>query len=82
LYVAIEDASKKSAMVAHPNTAITATGKWTQWKIPLADFAGVNPAKVKKIYIGLGDKSKPAKGGTAALYRRYRCHCRWLCGRG
>jgi hypothetical protein len=68
LYVAIEDASAKSAMVAYPNTAITATGHWIQWKIPLADFAGVNPAKVKKIYIGLGDKSKPAKGGTGRLY--------------
>ena len=68
LYVAIEDASAKSASVAYPNTAITTSGKWTQWKIPLTDFAGVNPAKIKKIYIGLGDKSKPAKGGTGRLY--------------
>ena len=68
LYVAIEDASKNSALVAYPNTAITATGHWTQWKIPLTDFAGVNPAKIKKIYIGLGDKSKPAKGGAGRIY--------------
>ncbi len=68
LYVAIEDASAKSAVVAYPNTAIAATGKWTQWKIPLADFAGVNPAKIKKIYIGLGDKSNPAKGGAGRIY--------------
>jgi hypothetical protein len=68
LYVALEDASQNSAAVVHPNAAITNAGKWTQWKIPLTDFAGVNPAKIKKIYIGLGDKSKPAKGGTGRLF--------------
>jgi hypothetical protein len=68
LYVAIEDTSAKSAMVAYPDTAITGVGHWIQWKIPLADFAGVNPAKVKKMYIGLGDKSNPAKGGTGRFY--------------
>ena len=68
LYVVIEDASKKNAMVTYPDTAITASGHWIQWKIPLSDFAGVNPAKVKKIYIGLGDKSNPAKGGAGRIY--------------
>jgi len=68
LYVALEDASAKSATVAYPNTAITTTLHWVQWKIPLADFAGVNSAKIKKIYVGLGDKSNPAKGGTGRFY--------------
>jgi len=68
LYVAIEDTAKHIGVVVHPNTAITAAGKWVQWRIPLSDFAGVNPAKVKKMYIGLGDKSKPVKGGAGRIY--------------
>jgi hypothetical protein len=68
LYVAIEDASKHLGIAVYPNTAITATGKWTPWKIPLSGFAGVNPAKVKKMYIGLGDRTNPVKGGAGRIY--------------
>jgi len=68
LYVAVEDVSKHIAVVTHPNAALATSGKWSQWKIPLSDLAGVNAAKVKKIYIGLGDRDKPAKGGAGRIY--------------
>jgi hypothetical protein len=68
LYVAIEDASKKTAAVTHPDQAIVATTKWTQWKIPLSSFPGVNLAKVKKMYIGVGDKKAPVAGGSGRIY--------------
>jgi hypothetical protein len=68
LYVAIEDASKKTAAVTHPDQAIVATTKWTQWKIPLSGFTGVNLAKVKKMYIGVGDKKAPVAGGSGRIY--------------
>ena len=41
---------------------------WTQWKVPLSSFTGVNLAKVKKLYIGVGDRKTPVKGGTGRIY--------------
>jgi len=68
LYLAIEDASKKSASVTYPDTAITGASKWTEWKIPLNSFTGVNLAKVKKLFIGVGDKKNPTAGGAGRIY--------------
>ena len=68
LYVALEDASKRVAVVTYPNATIATSGKWNEWRIPLSGFAGVSPAKIKKITLGLGDKSKPAKGGAGRIF--------------
>jgi hypothetical protein len=68
LYVALEDASKHVKAIVHPNAAIAASGKWSQWKILLSDFTGVNPAKIKKIYIGLGNRDTPVKGGAGLIF--------------
>jgi hypothetical protein len=68
VYVAVEDSAKKVGVVAYPDTAITGTAKWTQWKVPLSDFTGVNLAKVKKLYLGVGDRASPAAGGSGRIY--------------
>ncbi len=68
LYVTLVDSSNKSATVKHPNAAIVQATTWNPWKIPLAEFTGVNAAKVKKIYIGLGDKAGPTQGGAGTIY--------------
>jgi hypothetical protein len=68
VYVAVEDSAKKVGVVAYPDTAITTATKWTQWKIPLSSFTGVNMAKVKVMYIGVGDRDAPAKGGAGRIY--------------
>jgi hypothetical protein len=68
LYVAVEDASKHVAVVVHPNAKIATSGHWNEWQIPLSDFAGVNMAKAKKLIIGLGDRTAPAKGGTGRIF--------------
>ncbi len=68
LYVAVEDSAKHVGIVAYPDTTITTATKWTQWKIPLSSFAGVNMAKVKKMYIDVGDRNTPAKGGAGRIY--------------
>ncbi len=68
LYLAVEDASKKVGIAAYPDTAVTSATAWTQWKIPLSSFAGVNLAKVKKLYIGLGDRTTPAAGGSGRIF--------------
>ena len=68
LYVAVEDASKKVAVVVCPDAAAVTTAKWTEWKIPLSSLTGVNLAKVKKLYLGVGDRQNPAAGGTGRLF--------------
>jgi hypothetical protein len=68
LYVALEDNAKHIGVVAHPDPAILTTTKWIEWKVPLSGFTGVNVAKVKKLYIGVGDRTNPVKGGTGRLY--------------
>jgi hypothetical protein len=68
LYVAIEDSTGKLAVVMNPDPAAVATTTWTEWKIPLTSFTGVNPAQVKKIYVGVGDRNKPVQDGTGRIY--------------
>ena len=68
LYVSLEDASQNLATVTHPDPSFAKSVRWDSWKVPLSDFAGVNPAKVKKIYIGLGDKTTPVQGGAGLIY--------------
>ncbi len=68
LYITLEDASKGTATVTQPNAKLVNSGQWVQWKIPLSDFAGVNAAKIKKITVGVGDRSKPAKGGVGQIF--------------
>jgi hypothetical protein len=47
---------------------VVGAARWTEWKIPLTSFTGVNPAKVKKITIGLGDRADPKPGGAGRIY--------------
>jgi len=70
LYVVVEDNAAHTAVLVHPDAAAVKTTKWLEWRIPLADLsaAGVNLAKVKKLYIGVGDRKNPAAGGTGRIY--------------
>jgi hypothetical protein len=68
LYVAVEDSAGKSALVTHPDPAAVGLTTWTEWKIPLTDLTGVNLAKVKKFYLGVGDKKTPVGGATGRMY--------------
>jgi hypothetical protein len=68
LYLAVEDTSKKVSIVTYPDQSIAKATQWTQWKVPLSSLTGVNLAKVKKLYIGLGDRTKPAAGGGGRIF--------------
>ncbi len=68
LYAVIEDSAGKSVVVTHPDPAAVNLAAWTQWKIPLSSLTGVNPAKVKKLYLGVGDRKNPAADGFGRLY--------------
>jgi hypothetical protein len=68
LYVAVKDASNRTATVAHSDATVVGTAKWAEWKIPLTSLTGVNLARVKKISIGVGDKAKAAAGGHGLIF--------------
>jgi regulation of enolase protein 1 (concanavalin A-like superfamily) len=68
LYILVQDNSNNSAVVKHPDPAATTIDTWTQWNIPLDDFAGVNMQNVKKMAIGVGDRDNPQAGGSGTLY--------------
>ena len=68
LYVALEDSAGATATVNHPDETIVKSSSWVSWPIPLSDFAGVNAARIKKLYIGVGDKADPKPGGAGRIY--------------
>ena len=68
LYLALKDASNRTATVIYSDNAVVGLAKWTEWKIPLSSFTSVNVAKVKRITIGLGDKANSKAGGAGRIY--------------
>jgi len=66
LYVAVEDSAGKVAVAS--DAALANAAAWTQWKIPLNSLTGVNLAKVKKLYIGVGDRQNPVAGGSGRIF--------------
>jgi hypothetical protein len=68
LYVVVEDSSNKSAVVTNADPAAVTAATWTSWEIPLSSLTGVNLAKVKRLYLGVGDRKNPAAGGAGRVY--------------
>jgi hypothetical protein len=71
LYVALSNVSGAPAIVANTDPAVAMIDAWTQWRIPLQDFAdqGITLGNVDKIAIGLGSKSGMASaGGMGTIY--------------
>ncbi len=68
LYVAVEDDNGKIATVVHSDAQIATTATWTEWRIPLSQFVGVDMTRVKAMHIGLGSKTSPALGGIGMIY--------------
>ena len=69
-YAAAEDSAGKIKVVSNPDRTLVATGSWERWSIPLSEFtsSGVNVNSIKKLYLGVGDRSSPRVGGTGKLY--------------
>ena len=68
LYVGIEDSAGHSAVVTHPDPSILTSTTWTEWQVPLSQFAGVNAAAIRKMCIGVGDRGNPQPGGTGLIF--------------
>ncbi len=69
-YVALQDSAGKMKVVSHPDPMVISTGSWEQWSIPLSQFtsAGVNLGSIKKMVIGVGERSAPKAGNSGKLY--------------
>jgi len=67
-YVALEDSAGHTAMVAHPDQAVVTTDAWQEWTIPFDSFTGVNPAAIRMIYVGVGDRDNPTAGGSGLIF--------------
>ncbi len=68
LYVVLEDNAGNSAVIKHSDPNATTLTTYTQWTIPLTDLTGINPQAIKKMIIGVGDRTNPQLGGAGDLY--------------
>jgi hypothetical protein len=68
VYVAVEDSAGKSAVVANADDTLVTKTTFTEWKIPLSEFTGVDVTQVKKLYIGVGDRKNPTAGGAGRIF--------------
>jgi len=68
MYVTIEDAAGKTAMVVNADAAITVRPTWQEWAIPYSDLSGVNLSRVQKMAIGVGSATAPTAGGAGTVY--------------
>jgi hypothetical protein len=70
IYVAVQDSAGKVKVVTHPDPAATTLTTWQQWRIPLADLTagGVKMTAMKKLVIGVGDRTNPKPDGAGLVY--------------
>ncbi len=70
LYVTVEDTAGHKATVVNSDSLAVGAGTWTQWEIPLSTLtsAGVKTHSIKKMVIGVGDKTKPASQASGLIY--------------
>jgi hypothetical protein len=70
LYVTVLDNAGKSRTVLHADPAATTRATWQAWQIPLSEFSagGVNLTRVKKLILGVGDRSQPQPDGAGRLF--------------
>jgi hypothetical protein len=67
LYVIVEDNGGQAALAIHPDPAATNAQAWTEWRILLSRFTGVNLKQIKKVYIGVGGYETKAPDDTGRI---------------
>jgi hypothetical protein len=70
LYVAMEDSTGQIKVVTHPDVNAVQIDKWQEWHVDLKEFsdAGVNLEKIRKMYVGVGNRENPQRGGIGRIY--------------
>ncbi|MCU0913730.1 MAG: hypothetical protein MUC88_04095 [Planctomycetes bacterium] len=68
LYVAVADSAGKVAVATHSDPAAANVAAWTEWRVPLSSLTGANLARIKTLYIGVGDRKNPVPDGSGRMY--------------
>jgi len=68
LFVTLKDSTGKSFTVSSASDTAVTSSDWVEWKIPLASFTDVNPAKIKQMAVGVGNRAAPTAGGGGTIY--------------
>ncbi len=68
LYMALEDSAAQVRVATHPDPTALQVAGWQGWYIDLQRFSGVNLASIKKVYLGVGNRTSPTAGGSGKLY--------------
>jgi len=71
LYVAVSNSTGEPAIVVHDDPAATQIGVWTEWMIPLQNFAdqGIDLTDMTSIAIGIGTQGNiTIPGGAGKMY--------------
>jgi len=66
--VAMQDSAGNLAVVTYGDDTLVASAQWFEWSIPLSSFGGVDPARVKALHIGLGDRDNPVPGSAGLVF--------------
>jgi hypothetical protein len=70
LYVTVQDSAGKSKTISYPDPAATNLTSWQQWRIALGGVSstGVKLSGVKKMMIGVGDRTNPKPDGAGLVF--------------
>lgn len=68
IYVELEDAAAYSARAYHSDPNVCTTDAWTEWNIPLTDFAGIDLNDVNTFSVGFEATGPTDPGGTGLVY--------------
>jgi hypothetical protein len=71
LYVTLQDSKTPTPgtkTITHSDPNIILQNTWQAWDIALSDFNGVDLKKIKKITIGVGNRSAPQAVGIGTIY--------------
>ncbi|MCJ7779076.1 MAG: hypothetical protein MUP16_12280, partial [Sedimentisphaerales bacterium] len=68
LYVALQNVTGTPLVVVYDNPAAIQAANWQEWRIDLTRFAGISLSSIKKMYIGVGNRTTPSAGSTGKLY--------------
>jgi hypothetical protein len=69
-YIGVQDSTGKLKVATPSDRTMVASGVWYGLYIPLSQFssAGVDLGRIKRLIIGVGNRSTPKAGGTGKLY--------------
>ena len=69
-YVALQDKNNHAVSATYPGVASIEMPQWIglTFRLNLFSDAGVNLSAIKKMYIGVGNRSSPTRGGAGSIY--------------